>query len=155
MHISELVSPEQVSCQSNVNSKKRALQQLASLLAGSHPELKEDDVFDSLLERERLGSTGLGHGVAIPHGRITSAKGSSAAVLRLNKPIDYDAPDGNPVDIFIGLIVPEDSTREHLDILSCLAEVLSSEDSRNQLRKALTDEELMSALSNWKCSTAA
>ncbi len=155
MHITDLLTAEQVSCEEDVSSKKRALQQMAHLLAHSHPETREDDVFDSLLERERLGSTGLGHGVAIPHGRIASAKEASAAVIRLDKGIDYDAPDGEPVDLLIGLIVPQDSTSEHLDILACLADVLANEDTRLKLRRAQSDEELMSALQAWNCSNAA
>ena len=155
MEIPQLIPRELVRCESDISSKKRALQELAGLLASSQAGLKEDDVFDSLLERERLGSTGLGHGVAIPHGRIASISGATAAVLRLNKAVDYDAPDDTPVDILIGLIVPEDSTTEHLEILSCLAEVLSKEDSRTKIRKALSADELTTIIHNWTCSDAA
>lgn len=155
MHITDLLSAEQVSCQQDISSKKRALQQIAHLLTENHPQIKEDDVFESLLERERLGSTGLGHGVAIPHGRIASTTEASAAVIRLDKGIDYDSPDGEPVDILIGLIVPEHSTSEHLEILACLADILASEDTRNKLRRATSDKALMEALQAWKCSNAA
>lgn len=112
-------------------------------------------VTDSLFSRERLGSTGLGHGVAIPHGRIKGLKAPMAAVFQLAHPIGFDAPDDQVVELLIFLLVPEAATQKHLEILSEIAELLSDADLREKL-KASTDAAQMHALiSCWKSAQVA
>ncbi len=115
-----------------ITSKKRALEQ-ASLLFENNQGLERAAVFDSLFARERLGSTGLGEGVAVPHGRIKGISQAVAAFVRLETPIPFDAPDGKPVSMMMFLLVPEAATQQHLDILAEIAQLLSSDSVREQL----------------------
>jgi nitrogen PTS system EIIA component len=107
-------------------------------------------VTDSLFARERLGSTGLGHGVAIPHGRIKGLKAPMAAVFRLTQPIGFDAPDEQAVGLLIFLLVPEAATQKHLEILSEIAELLSDAALRERIKSAEQAELLHSLISNWQ-----
>lgn len=116
----------------SVTSKKRALEQ-ASLLFENNQGLERAAVFDSLFARERLGSTGLGEGVAVPHGRIKGITQAVAAFIRLADPITFDAPDGKPVFMLMVLLVPEAATQQHLDILAEIAQLLSNADVREKL----------------------
>ncbi|CAG0907584.1 unnamed protein product [Cyprideis torosa] len=150
MQLESLLPLSRVSSDLDVSSKKRALQSLSQLLADNATGLDEGDIFDSFLARERLGTTGLGKGVAIPHGRMASAKEAYAAVLKLDKGVEYDAPDDAPVDLLIGLVVPEDSTDEHLQILAGFAEILGNQRSLDQLRNASDLETLYKTISNSK-----
>lgn len=134
MQISEILSPERICFNSTGTSKKAALETLASLIAKGNPGLSAQEVFDSLLARERLGSTGLGKGVAIPHGRINDDNKTLGAFVRMQTPVDYDAIDKQPVDIMFALLVPRESTEEHLQILSRLAEKFSNAELLNKLR---------------------
>jgi PTS system nitrogen regulatory IIA component len=118
-----------------VTSKKRAFEQ-AGLLFENHHGLARTVVFDSLFARERLGSTALGHGVAVPHGRVKGLETPLAAFLRLAQPISFDAPDGEPVSMLMCLLVPEAATQQHLDILAELAQLMSNK----TLREALATE---------------
>ena len=112
-------------------------------------------VADSLFARERLGSTGLGYGVAIPHGRIKGLKTPMAAVFQLAAPIGFDAPDEQPVSLLIFLLVPEASTQKHLEILSEIAELLSDGRVRERLKSSQDAQELHQILSTWKSTQAA
>ena len=114
MNITDLLIPERVTCCHDVGSKKRLLEYISELLANSSLKLSQNDIFNALLSREKLGSTGLGKGVAIPHGRMTSLEKPVCAFVKLDTPIDFDASDGQPVDLIFTLLVPEDSTEEHL-----------------------------------------
>src|SRR5690606_38825765 len=106
-------------------SKKKALEELANLLARGVPGVQPSDILTSLSTREKLGSTGLGHGVAIPHGRIAGVSQSVGAFMRLKHPLDYDAHDGQPVDLVFGLLVPQGATETHLKHLAAIAEMFS------------------------------
>ena len=106
-------------------------------------------VTDNLFARERLGSTGLGHGVAIPHGRIKGLKNPLAAVLRVAQPIPFDAPDDEPVGLLIFLLVPEAATQRHLEILSEIAEMLSDRELREQLKSAENAGTLHKLIADW------
>jgi PTS system nitrogen regulatory IIA component len=117
----------------DASSKKRAFEH-AGLLFENHHQMARALVTDNLFARERLGSTGLGHGVAIPHGRVKGLKSPLAAVLRLEQPIAFDAPDDEPVGLLIFLLVPEAATQRHLEILSEIAEMLSDRELREQLK---------------------
>jgi len=103
-------------------------------------------VTDSLFARERLGSTGLGHGVAIPHGRIKGLKQPQAALLRLRAPIGFDAPDGEPVSLIISLLIPQNNAQQHLEILSDIAQILGDTERREQIKTVLNRADLHTLL---------
>ena len=132
--LSQILSVDRVLCDVNCTSKKGALEKLAGLIASGSSELTQSEVFDSLFSRERLGSTGLGNGIALPHGRLKNGKQTLAAFISLQSGIEYDAIDHKPVDLLFALLVPEESTDEHLEILSMLAELFSDKDFLNQIR---------------------
>jgi len=147
--LSQILPPENVVLDVSVTSKKRALEQVA-LLFENNQGLERANVFDSLFARERLGSTGLGHGVAVPHGRIKKTIEPSAAFVRLIEPVAFDAPDGQPVDILLVIVVPEEATQQHLDILAEVAQRLSDDSVISALRTesdALRVHELLTAKS--------
>lgn len=120
----------------DLSSKKRLLEALARLLASEDPALNPDSVFERLLERERLGSTGLGHGIALPHARVKEVKEALGAFVSTVKGVDYDAMDGEPVDLAFALLVPESATEEHLQLLAQLAGLFSDPLVRKRLREA-------------------
>jgi PTS system nitrogen regulatory IIA component len=130
--LTRLLSPDKVVVDLSVTSKKRLFEQMGLLFENLHG-IERGRVFDSLFARERLGSTGLGEGVAIPHGRIKGLREARAALVRLAAPIPFDAPDGKPVNLLIFLLVPEHATDEHLEILSEVAELLSDPAMRSLL----------------------
>lgn len=115
-----------------VSSKKRAFEQ-AGLLFENNCSIARSTVSENLFARERLGSTGLGHGVAVPHGRIKGLKAPIAAFVRLAEPIPFESPDGQPVSLLIFLLMPDNVTQQHLEILSEIAEMLSNENFRESL----------------------
>src|ERR1700741_1187865 len=130
--ISRLLPPSNVLLDLQASSKKRAFEQAGLLFENNHG-IARATVFDSLFARERLGSTGLGQGVAIPHGRIKGLKEAVAAFVRLAEPVPFDAPDGRPVRLLFFLLVPEQATQQHLDILSERAQMLSDKPFRENL----------------------
>lgn len=130
--ISRLLPVRNVLLDLQASSKKRVFEQ-AGLLFENNQGIARAKVFDSLIARERLGSTGLGHGVAIPHGRIKGLKEAVAAVVRLAEAVPFDAPDGHPVRLLIVLLVPEQATQQHLEVLSEFAQLLSDRPLREQL----------------------
>lgn len=134
MQISELLIPSSVLCVQTFSSKKTTLEALSKLLANADPSINCVEIFDCLIAREKLGSTGLGKGIAIPHGRLKGGKKTIAAFIQLQHGIDYDAVDGVPVDILFALLVPEHSTDQHLKILSHLTEMFSNDAILEQLR---------------------
>jgi nitrogen PTS system EIIA component len=150
MKISDLLTADRVVCIDEVSSKKRTLEMLSELLASSDAELTAGDIFDSLLSRERLGSTGLGHGVAIPHGRVAGIDSAVAAMLKLGYGVDYDAPDREPVDVLFALLVPKASTDEHLQILAALARMFADPPTLARLRVAGDREALLAEVSHWE-----
>lgn len=146
MNISEILSPESVILDSGCHSKKDALDTLAETIAHSDNSTSQAEVFDCLCSRERLGSTGLGNGIAIPHGRLKNSNKTIAAFLQLEDGIDYDAVDKAPVDLLFALIVPEDSTEEHLQTLATLAEMFSDVDTISKLRQSDSSAEIYTLL---------
>lgn len=148
--LSSFLSPERVACGLSVSSKKRALEQLSELIAGDRPSLSPGEVFDTLLARERLGGTGLGHGVAIPHGRLRDNPSTIGAVLLLKEGVDFDAVDGQPVDLIFALLIPEESTEEHLEILSLLAGMFSDREFVARLRRSESAQALYDAMIEWQ-----
>ncbi|MDO7910999.1 PTS IIA-like nitrogen regulatory protein PtsN [Pseudomonas monteilii] len=123
-------------------SKKRVLQNIATLIAHEVSELHEDDVFEKLIARERLGSTGFGNGIAIPHCRLPGCNTPVSALVKLEHPIDYDAIDGAPVDLLFVLLVPEAATDAHLELLRQIASMLDRQEIRERLRSAQSSEAL-------------
>ncbi len=118
-------------------SRKRALEHASERIAEALREgPTQDAIFDGLLARERLGSTGLGFGVALPHCRLAGLKDPVVALLRLREPVDFESPDGDPVDLLAVLVVPENTHGEHLALLSALAQLLEPEAHRRALRRA-------------------
>lgn len=146
MRISEILSPDRIRCNVETTSKKGALEEMSRLMASSEPSLTYTEIFDCLNARERLGSTGLGHGVAIPHGRFQHINGPTAAFMRLETGVDYDAIDQQPVDLLFGLLVPSDATDEHLQILSSLAEMCCRDDLLRRLRMGSSPERIYEIL---------
>ncbi|HMS26990.1 MAG TPA: PTS sugar transporter subunit IIA [Burkholderiaceae bacterium] len=132
-----------------VTSKKRAFEEAGFLFEQLH-NLNRAMVTDSLFARERLGSTGLGHGVAIPHGRIKGLKSPMAAVFQLAQPIGFDAPDEQLVNFLIFLLVPEAATQKHLEILSEIAELLSDATLREQLKTTQDSVALHGMIQSWQ-----
>jgi PTS system nitrogen regulatory IIA component len=147
--IAALLPPSHVIAQVDVTSKKRAFEE-AGLLFESLHGLSRALVTDSLFSRERLGSTGLGHGVAIPHGRIKGLKTPMAAAFQLTNPIGFDAPDDQAVTLLIFLLVPEAATQKHLEILSDIAELLGDAAMRERLTSATDSAELHGLLDGWR-----
>ena len=130
--IAKLLPPSNIALDLDLTSKKRLFEQ-AGLLFENNQGIARSKVFDSLFARERLGSTGLGQGIAIPHGRIKGLKEAVGAFVRLVTPVPFDAPDGNPVSLVFVLLVPEQATERHLQILSELAQMLGDRDLRSRL----------------------
>lgn len=150
----DLLSGTRVACGAEAASKKRALELLAQLIASSDSSLSQSAVFDSLLARERLGSTGLGFGVAIPHGRTDQVKHAIGAFVQLARGVDFDAVDRQPVDLMFGLLVPQEATDEHLETLAALAEMFKQPEVRQSLREAKTQDALAAVLRRWSSGEA-
>jgi PTS system nitrogen regulatory IIA component len=147
--ISRLLPASNILLDLPASSKKRAFEQ-AGLLFENNQGVARAKVFDSLFARERLGSTGLGQGVAIPHGRIKGLKEAVAAFVRVAEPVPFDAPDGQPVSVMIFLLVPEQASQAHLDLLSELAQMLSDKAFRQSLLEAPSPEAVHAALTAWE-----
>jgi PTS system nitrogen regulatory IIA component len=147
--LAAILPSAQALVQVDATSKKRAFEEAGLLFENLHG-LNRAMVADSLFARERLGSTGLGYGVAIPHGRIKGMKTPLAAVFLLADPIGFDAPDEKPVSLMIFLLVPEASTQKHLEILSEIAEMLSDSGLRDQLKACSDAVKLHELITNWR-----
>lgn len=151
--LSQILPPSQVLVSVDATSKKRAFEEVGLLFENEHG-LNRALVTDSLFARERLGSTGLGHGVAIPHGRIKGLKSPMAAVFQLSAPIGFDAPDEQAVSLLIFLLVPEAATQKHLEILSEIAELLSDGGLREQLKVSTDAAQLHQLIASWQSAHA-
>lgn len=150
MDITSLITPERVTSRLSTTSKKRALEQLSEILSSFAASLTPEEIFDSLIGRERLGSTGLGQGVALPHGRLANLSEPVGAFVSLEQGIDFDAIDQQPVDLMFALLVPAESTEEHLQILAELAKRFSDAAFCERLRAAATDEALYTEFTRWE-----
>lgn len=150
MKIAEILSADRVSQGHTFTSKKKALEELSHSLARAAGGLDAGDILGSLAAREKLGSTGLGHGVAIPHGRLAGVNDSIGAFMRLRHPLDYDAHDGHPVDLIFGLLVPQGATEAHLKHLAAIAEMFSDETFCKAARSASDDGALFKLISDYQ-----
>lgn len=131
--ISKILAPDNILLDTESTSKKRVFERVG-LLFENNQQIARSQVFDSLFAREKLGSTGLGHGVAIPHGRIAKLREATATFVKTSHPIPFDSPDGQPVNLIFVLLVPERATDQHLQILGELAQMFSDTDFRNRLQ---------------------
>lgn len=150
MQLSEIIDVNHIKNNVDVKSKKRALENLSHLFAQDQNQIEASDIFESLIARERLGATGVGYGIAIPHGRIKNCDKITGAFIKLNEGVDFNTSDNKPVDILFALIVPEESTDEHLQVLALLASMFSNEDFRNQLRQNNSSEDIYQLLTQWQ-----
>jgi PTS system nitrogen regulatory IIA component len=150
MLISDLLSPEKIHCDIHISSKKRLLEVISEELARNSDELSQREIFESLCARERLGSTGLGNGVAIPHGRVKGTSNVEASFIRLRKPLPFDSIDGEPVDLLFALAVPETCGEDHLKLLSQVAELFSDPELLEELRSAESSNRMLKLLSRAK-----
>jgi len=141
---------DRIALSADVTSKKRLLQTLSGLLAAGDALLTEEAVFERLTERERLGSTGLGHGIALPHSRMEEVAEARCAFVQLRRAIDYDAIDNEPVDLALGLLVPKEANEYHLQLLSTLAAMFSDEMLRQRLREATSAEQVLALVQAWE-----
>ena len=147
--ISSLLPPENVLIDLAVSSKKRVFEHAGLLFENNH-HIARSLVFDSLFAREKLGSTGLGQGIAIPHGRIKGLRDAIGAMIRMREPIPFDAPDGQPVNLIFVLLVPERATDAHLRILSELAQMFSDKPFRDRLLGAASADALHRLIAEWQ-----
>ena len=135
MALSNLITADCISLDVQAGSKKRAIEEAARQLGACPSTPEPEQIFERLLERERLGSTGLANGVALPHARMAGLERAWGVFLRLATPVDFDALDGQPVDLIFALLVPEDATDEHLGLLAELAKLFSDAALCEQLRQ--------------------
>src|SRR6201995_5440521 len=135
MSLSQLLRPDAVLAALRVNGKKQALQELSDR-AAEVSGLPAREIFDSILQRERLGPTGVGDGIAIPHGKLAKCRRIFGVFARLERPIDFEALDGLPVDLIFLLIAPESAGADHLKALATIARVLRKSGVGAQLRGA-------------------
>jgi len=140
--ISNILTPARIQLGAHCSSKKKLIQHISQFLAATIEDAQADDIYERLIAREKLGSTGIGEGIAIPHSRLEECEGTVGALFILDEPIDYDAIDRKPVDIVFVLLVPAEATEQHLQTLSMLAQQFSQEEYRSSLRSAKNQDEL-------------
>lgn len=163
MNLETLISSDAVIQNHDIKSKKRALEVLAGQLAAAKNKTTQDpeaiinpmDIFQLLTEREKLGSTSLGHGVALPHTRSELTDHAIGAFLKLDQGIDFDSPDHQPTDLVFALMVPEHYTDEHLKILAYLATLFNDEAFCRALRQSTDNQEIYNHLINWQITSQA
>jgi PTS system nitrogen regulatory IIA component len=146
MTLEQLIKPESVLCNAHARSKKHSLEILSELLSRTNPDIPTEEIFSRLVERERLGCTGLEKGTAFPHCRIEGLEQSTGALMRLSKAVDFDSADGELVDLVIGLIVPANLDDSHYADIELVTAALSDHALRDRLRDATTSNDLYQAL---------
>lgn len=147
MQLREVLSLDCTKSAVQCTSKKRALE-IISEIAAEHSGQSSTELFECMLSREKMGSTGIGNGIAIPHARMAASDNAIAVLLQCDTPIEFDAIDNRPVDLLFALLVPEDQCKEHLKTLSCMAERLNDKQVLKQLRSAQSDQELYDIMTN-------
>lgn len=149
IELADLLTVERVETGCLLSSKKRLMERITSLLLQGRAQLDRKTVLQTLIERERLGSTGIGSGVALPHGRISGLDDVIGAVVVLANPLDYDALDNTPVNLAFGLLVPAQANEQHLKILAHLARLFSDENFRSKIFSASDNQEAFDLLTTW------
>lgn len=147
MQLSEVLSLDCTKSAAQCSSKKRALE-IISEIAALHTGQNATELFECMLSREKMGSTGIGNGIAIPHARMSDSEKAVAILLQCEEPIEFDSIDNRPVDLLFALLVPEDQCKEHLKTLACMAERLNDKQILKQLRNAASDQELYNIMVN-------
>jgi PTS system nitrogen regulatory IIA component len=138
MLLEEIIKPDSVLCNAHARSKKHCLEILSELLVRSRPEIASEDIFAGLIERERLGCTSLDQGVAFPHCRVEGLDTGVGALIKLSEAVEFDSPDGETVDLILGLMVPAELKDEDQANICSIAELLGDKELRAQLREATT-----------------
>lgn len=146
MSLADIIKPDGVLCNATARSKKHCLEILSELLVRSFPDIASETIFESLIDRERLGCTSLDRGAAFPHCRVAGIDASNAALMKLLEPIDFDAADGEPVDLVFGMMVPVNMSEQHHADIQLVTNVLSDEGLRARLRGINSSSELYAAL---------
>lgn len=149
MQLIDLLNPDNVACNVHAGSKKRALELVSEELAREQQQAGSRQILEGLCAREKLGSTGLGHGVAIPHARLEGLDHPVGVMIRLADPVDFDAADREPVDLLFALVVPEAATEEHLQLLSQIAELFGDEGRREGVRHAGDGKAMYDLVAQW------
>jgi PTS system nitrogen regulatory IIA component len=147
--LSELLTPGRTVCHVSGGSKKRLFETIANIISEDQLSLSGSEIFSHLIARERLGSTGLGNGIAIPHCRIDDCSRPLGTLITLEEPVAYDAPDGVPVDLLFVLLVPGEAHQQHLDILAHIAGLFSQEAFCSALRNSKDSTELFETATGW------
>ena len=148
MSLQEIIKPDGVLCNAKARSKKHCLEILSELLIRNFPDIASDDIFEYLISRERLGCTGLDKGAAFPHCRVEGIDESVAVLIKLSEPIDFDSPDGEPVDLVLGMMVPAEIDDSHRADIKLITDVLADEGLRARLREMNSSSDLYDALIN-------
>lgn len=146
MQLHQLLTRNRIDCTVSAGSKKRLLELLANLLHEDAPKVDSQAAFQSLIDRERLGSTGVGNGVALPHGRLKGISRAFGAFAILDEAMDFESVDNQPVKLVFALLVPEEATEEHLQLLAQLARLFSDEKNREHLLHAKTSDDVYNFL---------
>ena len=146
MQLEKIIKPDGVLCNAAARSKKHCLEILSELLVRSYPEISSDLIFRCLNDRERLGCTGLDRGAAFPHCRVTGIQASNAALIKLSEPVDFDAADGEPVDLVFGMMVPTELDDNHYADIKMVTRVMADEGLRSRLRSMNSTNDLYDAL---------
>ncbi len=144
------LSTERIEVQSLISSRKRLLENMAGLLAqGLGDDVKEKDIYHLLLEREKLGNTGIGNGVAIPHSRCDFIDHAVVAIITLEEAVDYDSLDRQPVDVAFGLLVPKEANQEHLNLLADIAKLMSNQAHKEAIAQASSPAAIIDLIDQW------
>lgn len=146
MMFQTLLTPDCTYSAVAVHSKKRILEKIAEIAANKISNSSAHELLESLMVRERMGTTGIGSGIAIPHGRLSNTSDVVCVMLTTEEPIAFDAIDNRPVDIFVALFVPEDSCKEHISTLQSIAKVFTNKDVCKQARRCTDDQELFNLI---------
>ena len=146
MLLEEIIQPDSVLCNAQARSKKHCLEILSELLVRQVQHLAADDIFEGLIERERLGCTSLDQGVAFPHCRVEGLETNVAALIKLSEPVDFDSADGELVDIVFGMMVPADINESHQANIRSIADLLNDLELRQKMRAANSSRELYDSL---------
>lgn len=146
MNLQNLINSDNVLCNAHARSKKHCLEILSELLNRSNPDIASEEIFAKLIERERLGCTGLNQGVAFPHCRVQGVESSTGALMKLSSPVEFDSADGESVDLILGLMVPEELDRTHHADIRLITGLLADDTLRARLRSAGSSSELYESL---------
>jgi PTS system nitrogen regulatory IIA component len=146
MSLQKIIKPDGVLCNATARSKKHCLEILSELLTRNHEELSSTDIFECLVERERLGCTSLNKGAAFPHCRIGGISESTAVLIKLSEPVDFDSADGEPVDLVVGMLLPDEVDDSHRADVNLVTELLADDELRARLRSMNSSKDLYNAL---------